>query len=125
MKQVRNTKSKTEIVNLINASDVALSHAEIQSALNGLCDRVTIYRVLERLSEEGMVHKIVNVDGVVKYAKCHNCNSNHNHDHIHFSCETCKKVICIENVLPKIQLPEKFVIHDYNFVLSGICPECS
>ncbi|WBX99842.1 Fur family transcriptional regulator [Chryseobacterium gambrini] len=125
MKQARNTKSKTEIVNLINASDVALSHAEIQSALNGLCDRVTIYRVLERLSEEGMVHKIVNVDGVVKYAKCHNCNSNHNHDHIHFSCETCKKVICIENVLPKIQLPEKFVIHDYNFVLSGICPECS
>lgn len=125
MKQIRNTKSKTEILSLINASEVALSHAEIQTALNGLCDRVTIYRVLDRLSEEGTVHKIVNVDGVVKYAMCHNCETKHNHNHVHFSCENCKKVVCIENVVPKIQLPEKYVIHDYNFVVSGICPECS
>lgn len=124
MKQIRNTKSKTEILSLINASEVALSHAEIQTALNGLCDRVTIYRVLDRLSEEGIVHKIVNVDGVVKYAICHNCETKHNHNHVHFSCENCKKVVCIENVVPKIQLPEKFVIHDYNFVVSGICDNC-
>ncbi len=125
MKQIRNTKSKTEILSLINASEVALSHAEIQAALNGLCDRVTIYRVLDRLSEEGVVHKIVNVDGVVKYAMCHNCETKHKHNHVHFSCENCKKVVCIENVVPQIQLPEKFVIHDYNFVVNGICDNCS
>lgn len=125
MKQIRNTKSKTEILSLINTSEVALSHAEIQGALNGLCDRVTIYRVLDRLSEEGVVHKIVNVDGVVKYAMCHNCKTKHNHNHVHFSCEKCKKVVCIENVFPQIKLPEKFVIHDYNFVVSGICDNCS
>ncbi|UOE37480.1 MULTISPECIES: Fur family transcriptional regulator [Chryseobacterium] len=124
MKQIRNTKSKTEILTLINSSEVALSHAEIHTALNGLCDRVTIYRVLDRLSEEGAVHKIVNVDGVVKYAMCHNCETKHNHDHLHFSCENCKKVVCIENVVPEIQLPANYVIHDYNFVVSGICPDC-
>lgn len=30
MKQVRNTHAKTEILNLINASEVALSHSDIQ-----------------------------------------------------------------------------------------------
>lgn len=90
-----------------------------------MIDWSDIKLVLDRLSEEGVVHKIVNVDGVVKYTMCHNCKTKHNHNHLHFSCENCKKVVCIENVVPQIQLPEKFVIHDYNFVVSGICDNCS
>lgn len=64
MKQARNTTAKTEILDLISQSEVALSHSEIQS-LDGLCDRVTIYRVLDRLVEEDLVHKVVNTDGGV------------------------------------------------------------
>jgi len=45
MKQARNTAAKTEILSLIEQSEVALSRSEIQSSLDGLCDRVTIYRV--------------------------------------------------------------------------------
>lgn len=125
MKQKRNTKAKTEILSLINDSKVALSHSEINNSLNGLCDRVTFYRILDRLTEEGLIHKIVNFDGVIKYAACHNCETVHQHNHVHFSCEKCKKVICIENVFPKVQLPEKFITHDYNFIISGICDNCS
>jgi Fur family ferric uptake transcriptional regulator len=86
MKSTRTTTAKTEIQDLIVSSSVALSHSEIQKSLQGLCDRVTIYRVLERLMEEGVIHKIVNVDGVVKYAGCHSCSVKHSHNHIHFSC---------------------------------------
>ena len=57
MKTVRNTTAKTEIQELIANSPVALSHTEIQSATNGLCDRVTIYRVLERLTVEGLIQQ--------------------------------------------------------------------
>jgi Fur family ferric uptake transcriptional regulator len=49
MKSTRTTTAKTEIQDLIVSSSVALSHSEIQKSLEGLCDRVTIYRVLERL----------------------------------------------------------------------------
>jgi Fur family ferric uptake transcriptional regulator len=69
MKSARNTTAKTEIQELIVMSNVALSHAEIQKSLDGLCDRVTIYRVLERLLEEGVIHKIVSADGVVKHTR--------------------------------------------------------
>lgn len=127
MKQTRNTVAKTEILNLISQSEVALSHAEIQSSLDGLCDRVTIYRVLDRLMEEGLIHKVVNIDGGVKYAGCHGCAAthHHNHNHIHFSCQRCKAVTCIEDVEPSFKLPKKYMISEVNITVSGFCPQCS
>ncbi|WP_050021025.1 Fur family transcriptional regulator [Chryseobacterium sp. P1-3] len=127
MKQVRNTQAKTEILNLINSSDIALTHSDIQKKLGDLCNRVTIYRVLERLENEGAIHKIVNVDGVVNFAKCSGkcTNEQHFHNHVHFNCKECHSVTCIENAIPEISLPEHFVPQDYNFIISGICPKCS
>jgi Fur family ferric uptake transcriptional regulator len=124
MKSSRNTTAKTEIQELFITSNVALSHSDIQKSLDGICDRVTIYRVLERLLEEGFIHKIVNIDGVVKYAGCHSCSSKHNHNHIHFSCQKCKSVTCLENVEPTYKLPKNYKVSEMNFTLSGICPQC-
>src|SRR5690554_8149593 len=111
MKKSRNTAAKTKILNIITDSKTALSHSEIHELLDDFCDRVTIYRVLDRLIAEGFVHKIVNIDGVVKYAACHDCSSaEHHHNHIHFSCEQCRTVTCIEEVEPTFKLPEKYKI---------------
>jgi len=124
MKVVRNTNAKTEIQELIISSTVALSHSEIQKSLEGLCDRVTIYSVLERLLTEGIIHKIVNLDGVVKYAGCHSCVIKHNHNHIHFNCTKCKSLTCLENVQPSYKLPKNYKVSEMNFTLSGLCPKC-
>ena len=125
MKTSRTTNAKTEIQELIVSSSVALSHSEIQKSLEGLCDRVTIYRVLERLMEESVIHKIVNIDGVVKYAGCHSCSKNHSHNHIHFSCQKCKAVTCLDDVEPSFKLPKNYKVSETNFTLSGLCPQCS
>ena len=125
MKSIRNTSAKTYIQELILNSSVALSHTEIQSVTNGFCDRVTIYRVLERLLDEGIIHKIVNVEGVVKYAGCHSCLDKHRHNHIHFSCQKCKSVTCLDDVEPSFKLPKNYTVSEVNFTLSGLCPRCS
>lgn len=125
---MRNTNAKSEIQNLIAQSVVALSHTEIQAATKGLCDRVTIYRVLDRLVEEGQIHKIINVDGVVKYANCHSCTDHthtHAHAHVHFSCQKCKSVTCLDDVEPTFKMPKKYKVTEMNFTLSGLCPQCS
>lgn len=125
MKKSRNTAAKTKILNIITDSKTALSHSEIHEFLDDFCDRVTIYRVLDRLITEGFIHKIVNIDGVVKYAACHDCSSSdHHHNHIHFSCEQCHAVTCLEEVEPSFKLPEKYKIHSVNFTVSGVCPRC-
>lgn len=126
MKKSRNTVAKTKIINLIADSETALSHSEIQELLDIACDRVTIYRVLDRLIEENLIHKIVTVDGVIKYAACHDCSSvMHHHNHIHFSCEQCQTVTCIEEVEPTFKLPERYKVHSVNFTVSGLCKNCS
>jgi len=121
---VRSTIAKTQIQNIILESKVALSANEIQVILNDSCDRVTVYRVLNRLTTEGLIHKIVNTDGVIKYAGCNDCSKKHNHNHIHFSCINCKSVTCL-NVEPVFSLPEKYSITETNFTISGFCPLCS
>lgn len=114
-----------KILSLLSGSQVALSHAEIQMSLAALCDRVTIYRVLDRLVEEGAVHRIVNIDGVLKYASCNDCSHTHHHDHIHFSCLKCKTVTCMKDVEPTFKLPKKYKVSEVNFTVSGLCPQCS
>tara|TARA_R110000751_G_scaffold302763_1_gene416993 strand:- start:1235 stop:1612 length:378 start_codon:yes stop_codon:yes gene_type:complete len=122
---MRNTIAKEAILKTINESDTALSQAEIQAILpDGLCNRVTIYRVLDRLVEEKSVHQITNIDGVVKYANCHSCSTEHKHDHIHFNCEKCNVVTCIEDVEPTFKLPSNYQINQLNFMVSGVCPDC-
>ena len=124
MKQSRNTIAKSKIFELLSKSEEALSHAQIQTELGELCDRVTIYRVLERLANEGGVHKVVNVDGVIKYAFCQNCTIHHQHDHAHFSCQKCKAVTCLEGVHAEFNLPDNYQVEEINFMISGICPTC-
>ena len=123
---MRNSKSKTAIVELLEQSEEALSHKDIQTQLSDLCDRVTVYRVLDRLVNEGQVHKVIDFEGVMRFATCHQCSSHvHKHDHVHFSCEICHKVTCMEAVQPKIKLPAGFQIKDSLHVLSGVCASCA
>lgn len=125
MKQTRNTQAKTEIFKLLEQAEVALSPAEILATLNGVCDRVTIYRVLDRLTAEGVIHKIATVEGIIKYAICQQCTlEKHNHNHLHFTCERCQNTTCITEVEPSFVLPKNYKIKNVNFTVSGICPEC-
>jgi Fur family ferric uptake transcriptional regulator len=126
MKTTRNTTAKTTILEIIKNSEVALSHTEIQALSNNICDRVTIYRVLDRLVTEDVIHKIVNLDGTIKYASCHHIHDDvlQTHNHIHFSCEKCHLVTCLENVEPIFKLPPNYLVKEVNFTLSGLCPNC-
>lgn len=121
----KNTVAKSAIQALLSKATVALSHAEIQLAINNICDRVTIYRVLDRLIQEQLVHKVINIDGIIKYASCNTCTSKHLHNHIHFSCIICYEVTCITSVIPKYSIPKAYIVNTTNFTLSGICPQCA
>jgi Fur family ferric uptake transcriptional regulator len=126
MKTTRNTTAKKTILEIIKNSVVALSHTEIQILSKNICDRVTIYRVLDRLVGEDIIHKIVNLDGTIKYASCHHKHNEEEHtlNHIHFSCEKCNSVTCLDNVEPTFKLPINYLVKEVNFTLSGLCPNC-
>ena len=127
MKIVRNTKNKALVLELIQNMGTAISAPDILERTTGLCDKVTIYRVLDRLIDEGLIHKVVNPTGQILYASCQKCthtNEIHNHQHVHFSCQKCKSVTCLDNVQPTFKLPKNYKVSKMNFTLSGLCPQC-
>jgi len=126
MKNSRNTASKLAVLDLLEKSTNALNHKEILSALNGACDRVTVYRILDRLIADDIIHKFVDMNGVAHYAMCNTCdNHNHQHNHVHFTCTSCDSVVCLDDVEPKISIPKGYKVEDASFTLSGLCPACS
>jgi Fur family ferric uptake transcriptional regulator len=124
MKQSRNTTAKATILNTLENANAALSHAELLTLVQGVCDRVTIYRVLDRLVKEDKIHKVITNDGTIRYAVCHH-KEHQSHHHVHFNCEKCNTTTCMEMVSPEVQLSSDYIITSYNFTVTGICPKCN
>ncbi len=126
--ELRLTKPRAEILSVFIAEDFALSHADLEKKLKDNIDRVTIYRTLNTFEENGLVHKVLDFDGVTKYALCKKCSKEkgHHHEHIHFKCVRCEQTNCLESIsIPEIALPQGFEFIEANFLIQGICEACS
>ena len=120
----RNTASKQQVLNTLKSYGSAMSHDMITSEITGF-DRATIYRVLNRFCDDGIVHRIVGDDGKQYFALCINCaEKKHKHNHFHFRCTQCGKVECLQGEI-KVSLPADYALHNFNGVVSGLCSRCT
>ena len=125
--ELRNTSVRKEVLQLFLHKEIALSQPEIEHELDDSCDRVTIYRTLATFLEKGVIHKVLDDQGAMKYALCADtCSAEvHQHDHLHFKCTHCGTTQCIEEaVIPSIQLPAGFQLAELNVLAQGTCPDC-
>ncbi len=123
----RKTPSQEEILMILKDSDSALNHEMLQSKLSKKVDRATIYRVLNRFSDDGLVHKIIGDDGKQYFAFCLNCDKQkkeHTHNHFHFRCLTCGNVECLKSEI-NVSLPKGYTSEVFNGLISGYCNDCS
>lgn len=122
---LRLTSSRKKIIHILMESQTALSEVDLEKQLTSICDRTTIYRTLNTLLENGIVHKLVDTDGSNKYVLNKN-NAQTNDDHIHFKCSECGNVECLENIPDQhLQLPEGYKKLYTNFVVVGVCDHCN
>ena len=125
---LRHTDTRENILNGFLVKPTALSHGDIEVLLEDGFDRVTIYRTLKTFLDKGIIHKILDDNGGVKYALCKDqCTTHgHHHDHVHFKCSDCGNTFCLDNFLiPEIILPEGYNRKEINVLVQGICPSCS
>ena len=123
----RRTQAQIKILDILKSSSAAFSHEMLQSELETKMDRATIYRVLNRFCEDGVVHKVVGNDGIQYFAYCAGCdkpNNKHNHNHFHFKCLNCGTVECLQDKI-QIPLPNGYKIESFNGLISGYCNRCS
>lgn len=121
---LRLTSSRQKIITILIKSQTALSEIDLEKQLTS-CDRTTIYRTLNTLLENGIVHKLIDTDGSNKYVLNRSWESSHP-DHIHFKCNECGIVECLENLSDQqLKLPEGYKKLYINFVVVGVCDHCN
>lgn len=123
---IRPTANRILVIRELLSTHNPLSMTDLEDRLETL-EKSSIFRVLTLLLEHGLVHAIEDGRGIVKYEICHghgHCTINDMHPH--FYCENCLKVFCLEEIpLPEIALPDGFEVKSVNYMLKGLCPECS
>ena len=125
---LRSTQSRADVVSIFLNRSIAIAHSDIESALDGKYDRVTIYRTLKSFLDKGLIHKVLDDTGVMHYALCDDActTTGHHHDHIHFKCKNCGETTCLDHVqIPDVKLPKGFSFKEANYLISGICKQCN
>ena len=126
-KGLRITETRQVILERLQGKQAAISQSDMENELGDEIDRVTVYRTLKTFVEKGIVHKILDDRGGVKYALCReDClPGHHHHDHLHFKCEICQQTTCLEqHLIPEISLPAGYRKEEVNILVQGICPNC-
>ena len=122
---IRRTKSVNTILEIFDQRSSAISVVELIDQLNEKMNKTTIYRILERLDEDAVLHSFLGKDGVKWYAKCKNCSTEHHNDvHPHFQCKRCGKTDCISVDIPIPNLPNR-QIETSQTLFVGLCEVCT
>ncbi|WP_299524107.1 Fur family transcriptional regulator [Winogradskyella sp.] len=120
----RKTKSVSIILSIFENRQEAISVVDLIEQLEGQMNKTTVYRILERLENDGTIHSFTATNGLMWYAKCRKCSAHqHNDTHPHFECKDCGKVECLEvNIsIPKI---DNRNIQSVDVILKGQCADC-
>jgi Fur family transcriptional regulator, ferric uptake regulator len=125
MMKRRNTATQEAVLSLLTSQRRAMSQDAIVKQLDIEADRATIYRILNRFCEDGIVHKIVADDGKQYFAVCVKCDDMPvSGNHFHFRCTKCETIECLPTQVA-FSIPEKYVVQQMNCVLIGVCKDCS
>ncbi|MBQ8741312.1 MAG: transcriptional repressor [Clostridia bacterium] len=134
MKQTNyKTKQKTAILQCVkNMGDKHFTIdalCEILIKNGNAVGRTTVYRMLEKLSEDGILRKFVMPQGE---SSCYQYVGDHNHchEHFHLKCEKCGSLIhmdCDEmnSLAEHIKSHHGFSLNPLKTVIYGVCEGCA
>ena len=125
----RSGGARRAVVELLGRQDCCLSAQQIFDELRGGGRRVgiaTVYRVLEQLSERGLVQRIDVGEGIARYEAALPSGEHHHH----LVCDDCGKVEAfaddeLERALQQVERRTGYSVAGHDVVLRGACGECA
>lgn len=121
----RSTPTKEAVLSVLADSKKAMSQDAIMKKVSLEMDRATVYRVLNRFCEDGILHRIVAEDGKQYFAVCIKCDEKKLADHhFHFRCTKCETIECLP-IPVQFSLPQGYDVESVNCILTGFCKECA
>lgn len=121
---IRKTKSIGLLLDEFEQSSGAISTVELIKRLCNKMNKTTIYRILDRLEDDGVVHSFLGKNGTKWYAKCNGCSeSKHEDVHPHFECVECGKVDCLTIDIKIPEIPNRTIVSS-QVLIQGRCESC-
>lgn len=121
----RRTKTVERILAAFRDPKEALSAKMLLCRMDEGVNKTTVYRLLDRLEDDGVVHSFSGDDSIKYYARCHSCSDAlHLHSHPHFQCVSCDKVRCLDFEVT-LDAPENLQVMESQILLKGHCELCS
>ncbi|XZG70549.1 Fur family transcriptional regulator [Chitinibacteraceae bacterium HSL-7] len=119
--RARITPWRVRVLTLLLSTQHPLSHQDVLNALGPDADRVTVYRILDWLTEVELAHKLAGDDRIWRFAAAPTP-----HHHAHFHCQRCGRFYCLEDVStdPPAALPPGFAAESVEITVKGICAAC-
>lgn len=121
---IRKTKSIGLLLDEFEQSSGAISTVELIKRLCNKMNKTTIYRILDRLEDDGVVHSFLGKNGTKWYAKCNGCSERKHEDvHPHFECVECGKVDCLTIDIKIPEIPNRTIVSS-QVLIQGRCESC-
>ena len=121
---IRKTQAVALILDEFNKGSNAISAIELIKRLNKKINKTTVYRLLDKLQDDGLLHYFLDFNGVKWFAKCKCCSKTKHQDvHPHFQCTDCGNVDCLEISVTIPEIPNRKIINSHVLVL-GKCDLC-
>ncbi|MBR0567698.1 transcriptional repressor [Azoarcus sp. L1K30] len=121
----RVTRTRVAVIEALQIAPAPMSHEDLGAALAAddiPHDRVTLYRALDWLVEQGIARRIAGSDRAWRFEVVRPDS----HRHAHFHCDRCGRVICLESLQPSsaVSLPDGYQLDRAELVLHGACATC-
>lgn len=119
------TKTRLDILKILENTIKPLNAYEIQKQLKDI-NISTVYRVLQKLIEVNLIHKI---DKLNSYTLCNKVNESCKCHHL-FICNLCNKVIefidhSICEIQNKLAFKNKFKTASHSLEIMWVCNNCN
>ena len=124
----RNGLARRAVVELLGDQDCCLTAQEIFDGLRAEGRQVgiaSIYRVLELLTDKGLLQRVDLGAGIARYEPVH-WGGEHHH---HLVCDDCGRVEAfsddgLERALRKVERTTGYSVAGHDVVLRGVCRTC-
>lgn len=121
-----NTRQREIILDAIRKNKNEFTIKDIHLNIKDKVGLTTVYRLVDKLVEEGLLNKFIGKDNITYYQYLEKCE---HQNHFYLKCESCGDIVhvdcdCIEEITNHIFLKHDFKPSREHIIIYGICKNC-